>query len=306
MNTNLLTEFKNSLEMRGTASGTIYNYCSHIENFIDYLKVEEYSDLDTHTKVDYYNWVSNLQSMGLKNSTINNYIRSVTRFILWGFEDAEVIKKDTFRNTRFGKGRARFLKQEEKEINYMSNETVQGIFSEARGRDEEIMFSLMAYSGMRAEEVTNAKVQDIDILEDVNGKVSYRLNIPKTKSGKSRNIPLPDDFAEAIFEYVQDRKKKSEYIFIGKRTGKKLSTNAVYDRVKAAAGKVVDEDELATISPHTFRKTAATNWLMAGNSVESVGNALGHSKGSRQVTFSYTKILKGFSDEVFSSQSVAI
>jgi len=301
MNLLSLVEFVQYLETVDTSSGTVYNYEKHNSRMIEFFGITSYAELNGLGMADYFRFISTLKDE-LSASTVNNYIRSITRYTIWA-KDFGHIDSDIFRNIKFGKGNRRFLSQGEKKLKYITSETIDKMKNVARSRDEWLMLTFMEYSGCRIGEVVGAKVSHI--FKDGDG--NYRLHIPKTKTGKARQIFLKDEMAELIFDYVENRPEKdAEHIFVGKRTHTGISTSSAWERIKDLARLAGLSDEaVKNIHPHVFRHKFGTDMAEAGFSKFQIGASMGHIPGS-SATDVYMHQRDGGDDNLFESQMVRI
>lgn len=301
MNLLSLSEFTEYLKTIDTSEGTIYNYVKHNSRMIEFFELESYEGLNALGMSDYFRFISQLKSE-LSASTVNNYIRSITRYTIWA-KDFGHIESDVFRNIKFGKGNRRFVSEGKKNLKYITSETIDKMKNVARSADERLMLVFMEYSGCRIGEVVNAKVSDI--FQDEDG--SWRLHIPKTKTGASRQIFLKDEIANLIFNYVENRPEKdAEHIFVGKRTHEGISTTSAWERVKDLARLAgLSEEDVANIHPHVFRHKFGTDMAEAGFSKFQIGGSMGHIPGSK-ATDIYMHRRDGANDNLFESQVVRI
>jgi len=300
-----LKDYVGALKLAKTADGTIVNYLHNIGMFLDFTGTNSLEELEALTPADYRSFVLSMLE-DRKSSTVNNMIRSINAFLNWMLDEG-VMVNDSLPEMNFGGRRSKFLKQDKPVDKYIPDEVAQAMQDACERPDEEIMIALLRHSGMRAGELASVKVSDIKVYTRDDGSEGRRIHLTHTKGDKERFIPIPEHFVNAIFDYVKTRKHDSEYLFIGLGTHEKMSTNAVYARVKRIAELAVgDEEILSKISPHSFRHTAATNWLKQGNTVEQVGAALGHGKNSSQVTTRYTHLTGQMVDKTFDSQNIRV
>ena len=151
---------------------------------------------------------------------------------------------------------------------------------EARDR---AMFELAYAAGLRAEEIVNLDLADMD-------PDGEELRVTG-KGGKTRVVPAGEPAWRALERYVErvrprlaDRAHDDPALFLS-RTGRRLSTSDVRRRLtlatrRAAAG--------AGISPHTLRHSFATHLLEGGADLRAIQELLGHA--SISTTQTYTRI----------------
>lgn len=121
---------------------------------------------------------------------------------------------------------------------------------------------ILAYTGLRINEFLSLKQKDIHLDE-----FYLYTDGSKTDSGRSRKIPIH----KTILPYLQHLlAADSEYLFSRKR--QKVSDN-YYRR---AYHKPLMEKIKCTLTPHSFRHTAATKYRMAGVSERAISDILGH------------------------------
>ena len=112
------------------------------------------------------------------------------------------------------------------------------------------------------------------IFENVNLEVQ-QLKI-LGKGNKERYIPISEDLANLLKNYLQIRKPKEEvksYFFVNKQ-GKKLTEKFVYVVVNKYLSLVTSKEKT---SPHILRHSFATHVLDNGAEISKVKKILGHS-----------------------------
>ena len=156
----------------------------------------------------------------------------------------------------------------------------QGTPLQARDR---AMFELAYAAGLRAEEIVNLDLTDVD-------PDGEELRV-SGKGGRTRVVPAGEPAWRALDRYVTrarprlaDRAIVEPALFLS-RTGRRLSTSDVRRRLTlatrhAAAG--------AGISPHTLRHSFATHLLEGGADLRSIQELLGHASVS--TTQTYTRV----------------
>ena len=125
----------------------------------------------------------------------------------------------------------------------------------------------MAYTGCRNHELTDIRVQDVDIAQQ-----SVIINAGKGELG--RICPVTGECVEELVEYLRERKGNPEdWLFVTKRHGHQLQTQDIRKIVRTVATRA----GIATrVWPHLFRHSLATDMLERGASVYSIQAILGH------------------------------
>ncbi|MDP6561071.1 MAG: site-specific integrase, partial [Candidatus Binatia bacterium] len=96
---------------------------------------------------------------------------------------------------------------------------------------------------------------------------SGMIHILKSKSGKSREIPMSDHLRADLSRFP--RRLGSEYVFPGK-TGEPLKV------IKRSWQRAVKKAEIEGATFHTLRHTAASYLVMGGVDLRTVQEILGH------------------------------
>jgi site-specific recombinase XerD len=149
------------------------------------------------------------------------------------------------------------------------------------------MFELAYAAGLRAEEIVNLDLTDLD----ADGE---ELRV-EGKGGRTRVVPAGEHAWRAIEPYLQRGRTAlaaagapvEPALFISK-TGRRLSTSDVRRRLSVWTRKAA----MATgVSPHTLRHSFATHLLEGGADLRAIQELLGHA--SISTTQTYTRIESG-------------
>lgn len=134
----------------------------------------------------------------------------------------------------------------------------------------DLMFLMVAYyTGMRRAELIGMKVEDIDF--------ESQLIKVTGKGNKQRLVPLLDELAEEMRQYLKQRAclvGGAHSFFFVTNAGKPVNEKFIYRHVKAMLGEVTS---LRKCSPHVLRHSFATALLNNGACVEAIRKLLGHS-----------------------------
>jgi site-specific recombinase XerD len=148
------------------------------------------------------------------------------------------------------------------------------------------MFELAYGAGLRAEEVVNLDVTDLD-------PDAEELRVTG-KGSKTRVIPAGEPAWRALESYLDRGRPKLASASAGERvepalflskSGRRLSTSDVRRRLRISTGRV---GAGAGVSPHTLRHSFATHLLEGGADLRSIQELLGHASVS--TTQTYTRI----------------
>jgi len=140
-----------------------------------------------------------------------------------------------------------------------------------RGKRNKAIFELMYATGMRAQEVLDINVEDIDL--------EARFVKVKGKGGKERLLPLTNRAKEAIAAYLEATRPMGERgrgdpLFLSSRR-KRLSQRGL---LKILKNLLLNLGMHKRLSLHGLRHSFATHLLDAGCDLRTVEELLGHSK----------------------------
>jgi site-specific recombinase XerD len=125
--------------------------------------------------------------------------------------------------------------------------------------------------GLRAIEVAALRFDDIDWREGT-------VQVPITKTRRSRLLPLPKRLGQAIVHYICKGRPKSKdrHIFLRHVAPKDspIGPHIVQNAVAGACSRV--QLEKYSASPHTFRHTIASRMNERGASFKEIADVLGH------------------------------
>lgn len=137
---------------------------------------------------------------------------------------------------------------------------------------------LMVNAGLRASEVLNLRVRDLDW-------TSGRLMVREGKGGKDRTLWIGERDMELLRAWWERRSAQAEYLF-STLQGTRLQDRYLRAMVKRLARDAgIDKN----IHPHTLRHTFATDLYRQTKNIRLVQKALGHADLS--ITMLYTHIV---------------
>jgi site-specific recombinase XerD len=219
--------------------------------------------VDPLDRVSLREWVAGLLDGGAQPSTARSRQLAVRRFTSWLAEEAE-IPADPFVGVKAPK-------LDSKVIEPLTDDELRRLLkacvppkgatpSEAlRHRRDEAILRLMIETGMRAGEVVNLEIGDVDL---AGGLATVR----RGKGGKGRLVPFGPQAALAVDRYLRLRgshrlASTSKALWLGDR-GKQFTYDALHKSLKGRA----DAAGVPGFHPHRTRHTAAHRWLSAGGS----------------------------------------
>lgn len=150
-------------------------------------------------------------------------------------------------------------------------------------RDYAILLLLARY-GLRAAEIVQLRIEDLDWRRDV-------LRVRHTKTDTYSELPLLVEPGEALLRYLENGRPQSTYrevflrILPPHRPFKDGSILNCITRARLRAARIIPQGRHG---PHAFRHARAVSLLRSGVSLKVIGDVLGHT--SAQATAEYLKL----------------
>ena len=260
---------------KGLSPNTLDAYRRDILKFRTHLE-ENGKKIIGFKRDDLVSFIDNLRNSGNQSSTLARHIASLRGFCKFLLIEG-IIKEDPIENISIPKGWKRIPK-------IIGIEEVSTLLSTPGGQKlslrDRAMLAIIYSSGLRASEVVNIKMGDINFeggFMAVTGKGS-----------KERVVPINEAAIETIVIYIEEsrpqilRKRTSEYLFLAKG-GKPMTRQRLWQLIKKySAGLSIE------ISPHTLRHCFASHLLDGGADLRALQKMLGHTDIS--TTQIYTKV----------------
>ncbi len=141
--------------------------------------------------------------------------------------------------------------------------------SQHRRRDEALVYFLLD-TGLRATEVCNLRMQDVDY-------AGYRCTV-FGKGNKSRTAHFGRAASKVLWQYLREEKREaSAPLFLadrGTRAGDPLTRSGLFQLIQRLGKKA--GIQATRCSPHTFRHTFAVQFLRNGGNTFTLKEMLGH------------------------------
>ncbi len=259
-------------------STTINSYSKDLDNYYSFITLKKIN-YKTITKEEIRSYLKYLDELKYSNSTISRMLSSLRHFYTYLVTN-NVITTNQFKlikNPKKIKKLPNFLQGDELDKIFSSIDTKTPL-----GLRNRLIIELLYATGLRVSEITNLKINNIDI---------HNKEIKVIGKGSKERIVFFGDYAS---KYLQEylswarpsllKNHKSEYLLINNNGDKLQSRGVEYiidEIVKVASLK-------HHISPHVLRHTFATDMLNNGADLKSVQELLGHS--SLSTTQIYTHI----------------
>lgn len=206
-------------------------------------------------------YISHLQDNNIAIRTINGYISQIKSFFTWLYEE-EYIEKNISK-------RIKKLKEPKRIKKPLTTIELEDLRNGCKDDLERALVEFLYSTGMRISEVVSLNISDLDF----DKKSIYIVG----KGDKERHVLFSDRSKYYLEKYLQARKEKgieSEALFCANRKPfTRLGTRAIQKRLKCIRNKQLIKSE---VTPHTLRRTMATNMLSAGADITTVQMLLGH------------------------------
>lgn len=267
---------------KGLSAKTITSYKATFRLLFEFLYTEKkipsnkvtFNKLNGEVLVDFLNWIETERKCSI--STRNQRLSAIAAFAEYAqyreFEDA-VIFNNTVKRIPKKKapkeGRSFFTREELKVLFDIPSD-----YSRIGLRDKTLLCFMYA-SGMRAQEVCDLQVGDIQFYDDRAG-----INV-HGKGKKIRRIGIPKGSSDMLQRYIKYRgiSDKPERHVFSSQTHEQMTVSCIeeiFEKYVIIAKNNHPNMFLKTYTPHSMRHTTATHMLESGVPLIVVKNFLGH------------------------------
>lgn len=277
----ILNKYENYLRTTLRRSeNTIKSYMSNLMNFEGYAD-KEITDITTSDLMDYIDYISTnggKSGSGLSAESVNRNISALRGFFEWAC-DMDIIKENVAQKLKFASV------QKHKEVIYLNNEQSKEFMSTIHNDDkkercpdyakcrDEFIFLTYLQTGIRASELVNITLDDIDIR---NKKIRI-----VGKGNKIRYVAITEKMDYLYHMYVRERDnikiKDEDYLFLSVK-GRKLTTRTINELTKGYAQKSNIDKKIANkLSAHKLRHSYSSNQYANHVPIKEISESLGHS-----------------------------
>ncbi len=273
---NLTVKFSQFLKIRHLSSKTIKAYLyalqvlqEHTNKPFKEISVQDARDFIFHLEED----------KKLCRSTVNIYIAGIKQFYVYILNKLDFSVLVPNRKTR------------KKLPDVLSRQEVKSMFR-ASGSLRNYIIILIGYScGLRASEVSNLHVSDID-------SERMQLKIKNSKGQKDRYVTLSPVLINDLRNYYRYAGlKKGDWLFPGKYPERPISRTTVTNALNKAKKKL-DIKKGFGAGFHILRTTFATHSLENGCDIRAIQKELGHSSLSTTMIYLRLSENKGFQSPI--------
>ncbi len=256
----LFSDYLTTCKAKGLSEKTISSYASHLKCFGKYLDLS--LPIEKITQQDLEWMVSQLRDKGLSPNTIQSYLRVMSAFFSWcyenGFQTPKIVHykgKEVVKDTYTDEELKKLLKKPDMR---------KCLFSEYRTW---VIINLFLDCGCRSATVRALEVRDVDLIK---GTITYR----HTKNRKVQMLPLSSTMVLILQEYMRIRRGKPEEKLFCTEDGLPMKEHCLQNSVR----KYTLRRGVMKTSCHLFRHTFAKKFLLDchGNAF-SLQHILGHS-----------------------------
>lgn len=283
----LQDSFRIWLQTLGYAPTTVYNLPRHASEYLGWLRQQGNTSIDALSGASANAFISHLQlQTGIRTGRshsaghLNKYVQALA--LLGRYLRQTGVGGEGFTLRRVdGENRLPvwLTVAEVRQLYHVTGDTVLGIRDRA-------MLAVFYGCGLRLNE--GASLEISDILTD-----RRLLYVRKGKGYKERYVPLTQQNLHHLQAYLSESRpqllqRSTESLFLGANTGKGLTGQSLYVRVKFLAKTAGITKNIGT---HTLRHSIATHLLQNGVPLEKIQLFLGH--GSLDSTQLYTHLVNG-------------
>jgi integrase/recombinase XerD len=256
-----LEKYKDALLGDKKSENTVREYINIVENFLEYVKKDP--EKVTSEDIEEYKVYLAVERYYSKNS-IYSVIKALQSFY-------KFLKLETAMNISV----PRRPKQIPKYLTL--SETTKLLETAKPDRRDYAILLILAYTGLRVNELCNLKISDIDFVEKV-------IHVQSGKGDKDRIVIMEDKALEALKKYLEVRTPVKNYLFTSQKKTR-ISPVHVERLVRNYAIKCGITKK---VTPHVLRHTFATTLLRNGADIRFIQQILGHS--SLATTQIYTHV----------------
>lgn len=275
----LVAGFASALVREGRAPGTRVKYVEYVERFLATV-----DDPLTVTRLDVEDYLDALTARGLAAGTIRLHIASLRRFYDH-LEDREKVDRNPL-------ARVKPPKRSRKPIQYLTADEDEVMYRACITPQERILHALLRYAGLRIGEAVAIQQQDVDL-----SRGELRVMVSKSDSGL-RTVPIHPRLRVELEAWLdrlarEGRRRPDLPLLVTKR-GTAMKPQFGWRIIKRVAqrGAVrpLPEPHKSAVTPHTLRRTFATDLLNREMRIETVSKLLGHAD-TRVTQASYAELL---------------
>jgi integrase/recombinase XerD len=264
-------KMKRDIEIRGLSKRTQESYLGCVKQFVKYFmkSPDQLSLEDIHTYQLHL-----IRDRKVAENTFNQYV-SALKF-LYG----QTLKRD------WKIDMIPYHKRSKRLPVVLNREEVVKLYKAVPYLKHKAMILTLYSTGIRASELANVKVSDID-------SKRMLIRIDQGKNRKDRYVRLPAKLLEILREYWRSETVKSKiWLFPGRPRTEPITRNSVRNMVHKAKETAGIQKQVTT---HTLRHSFATHQLEDGVDIRKIQLMLGHR--SLRTTAKYLHVASNYLQE---------
>ncbi len=248
---------------KGLSANTLDAYKRDISKFKDFLD-NSGTTITAFKRADVTAYLMYQRDAGNQSATLARNIAALRGFCKFMLMEG-IMKEDPIENVATPKGWKRIPK-------VIGVEEVSALVNKPVGKRlslrDRAMIEMLYSSGLRASEVINIK------LGDINYEAGFI--IVRGKGSKERLVPVNETALETVKQYIEEsrpeilRNRISQFLFLAKG-GKPMTRQRLWQLIKTYAKELSIE-----LSPHTLRHCFASHLLEGGADLRALQKMLGH------------------------------
>lgn len=245
--------------IRGLSKETINTYTHHHKYFNEFLgEIKNCSDITLETVESY---VLYLRGKNIKNTTINSYLQNISPIIKYCIKQGYILEDFNIPHVKF--------QEEFKEI--LTEDELNTLLQLPKGKDFVSIrvytcIWLLASTGLRASELRNLKVKNVNMIDRV-------IMCNNTKNNKARYLPISSSLYDVLDKYLLLRNGQGEQYLFPTVYGEILSRTSLQKGVV----KYCHERGINKSGIHIYRHTFITRSVEKNVSPLILKSITGHS-----------------------------
>lgn len=255
-------------KVEGKSEGTLKQYVMHIQNLIFFTN----KPVKEITTGDIMAFLYSKQKAGVKDISVDNARTVINGFYSW-LVSCDYLEKNPCAKI----GRIKYEKNIHQPLAAVDLEKLRAA---AKNSQEKAIIEVMYSTGCRVSELAALKISDVDMTEK---EVSLL-----GKGNKHRTSYLNARAVVALQTYWDERKGESKYVICSQRKPYGPLTTRRFELILKELKERAGID--GSVTPHTIRRTTATDAIDKGMPIEQVQKLLGHEDIS--TTLIYAKVRK--------------
>ena len=253
-------QFMEDKKAENLSSATLATYKIHIENFIDFTDMANFTTALVGKDIYDY-WIEDLQNdQNKKDITVASYCRSVRAFLYWMI-DNHYIEDDDYKVPRY---------QKTIKVCYTDDELRVLLKKPAHCSEVEyqswVFINLICSTGLRLSSALALKVSDFDFTQHI-------VYIQKTKNNRAQVLYLSDELLTIIKKYIALFELEVDSYLFCSAEGTVLNKRTMQQNIANYNNK----HGVEKTSIHLFRHTFAKNYYNKTKDIYSLSHILDHS-----------------------------